>query len=174
MESSEVQIKRIATAWEIVRLNFLKECLSAIKDSHFKRPGDEISPPSTENCKSALAVITSYQLWDGTTFLKDCPYLSSADSFLSRLHDEIVPAPEDHLRTVSYFELFDRTADEPRRFAKEVVCYLAGSKSPYEAPFEESIRIMHLVPWFCGLSRMVVAKVFGDDETVNSISAKIS
>lgn len=173
MDSSEFQIKRIAAAWEIVRLKFLKECLSAIGDSHFKGPGDEIGLPSSENCDSALAVIAAYQLWDGAQFLNDCPYLSSPDSFFGALYEEIVPMPEDRSRASSYFGLFDKTAEEPIRFAKEIVHYLTQSKTPYEAPFEESFRVMYLIPWFCGSSRIVVAKVFGDDETANDISAKI-
>lgn len=49
------------------------------------------------------------------------------------------------MRATSYFELFDKTAEEPIRFAKEVVHYLTQSKTPYEAPFEESFRVMYLI-----------------------------
>jgi hypothetical protein len=174
MDSPEVQIKRIADGWEIVRLKFLKECLISIGDCHFKRPGDEIGFPSSENCDSALAVIAAYQLWDGAQFLKDCPYLSSPDSFFGKLYEEVVPLPENRSRASSYFGLFDKAAEEPIRFAKEVVHYLTQSKTPYEAPFEESFHVMYLIPWFCGMSRIVVATVFGDQEAVHSIAAKIN
>ena len=158
------EISEIAIGWEPVRQKFVKACISTVEVVQREKHRAKVVNSGE---LGAVVSIKSYQLWDCFDFVSSCRYLgvSQRHSFLDVLLKKSTTPPEA-LQVLSYFKLFNKTAQEPIRFAKELVQHLTGATSPYEAPFEESFGIMYLVPWFCGLSRIVVANAFGDDDTV--------
>lgn len=167
-------ILQIAVEWEPVRQKFWNACISTVVDIQHKKQRGKIA--DSELAGTVLLAIKGYQLWDCFDFVSSCPYLavSQRDSFRDALFDEIVPTPPEALQVLSYFKLFNKTAQEPIRFAKEIAQHLTGAATPYEAPFEESFSVMYLIPWFCGLSRIVVANAFGDEDTVKHILSKLT
>lgn len=122
------EISEIAIGWEPVRQKFVKACISTVEAVQREKHRGKV----VDSGELALLSIKSYQLWDCFDFVSSCPYLgvSQRHSFLDALFEEIVPTPPEALQVLSYFKLFNKTAQEPIRFAKEVVQHLTGARNP--------------------------------------------
>jgi len=165
----------IARGLESLREKWFTSCVNILRDIRdTDEDYSEVEIVNSELGGKANLAITAYQLWFVSNMLAAKQYISrdEGQDFADILYLQVGGTQIDDILAFweKYNEVSDEGGEQLRRFSNDVAAYITGNETPLtEDMLIEGMLIATQFEHLVGLSQLVVARAFRDEETCEKI-----